>query len=105
MRLEPRPNLPSEVPALVRRLSELLREVNGTVNAISEGAAAAHYTARISAPTTGVYAKGDYVHNADPVKAGTAGSRYVIYGWKRLTSGDAHVMFTDWVEDRRFSGD
>ena len=105
MRLEPRPNLPADLPALVRRLSELLREINGTVNALSEGSAAAQYTARTTVPTTGTYGKGDYVFNSDPVKAGTAGSRYVIHGWKRLTSGDAHVMFTDWCEDRRLSGD
>jgi nitrous oxidase accessory protein NosD len=57
-----------------------------------------------SMPTTGSYIKGDYVENTNPTVQGTAGSKYVIYGWKRLTTGSNHVLNTDWVEDRRLTG-
>lgn len=105
MRLDPLPRIPPEGQPLNRRLSELLRLYAETINALSEGKASARYQARDAMPTTGVYAKGDYVDNSDPVKLGTAGSRYVIYGWKRLVSGDAHVLGTDWVADQRLTGD
>lgn len=105
MRLDPLPRIPPDGQPLNRRLSELLRLYAETINALSEGKASARYQARDTMPTTGTYAKGDYVHNSNPVKLGTAGSRYVNHGWLRLVSGDSHVLYTDWCEDRRFSGD
>jgi hypothetical protein len=105
MRLDPNPNIPPDGQPLNRRLSELFRAINATVNKLSENKAEARYQARDTMPTTGAYAKGDYVDNSDPAKLGTAGSRYVIYGWKRLVSGDSHVAGVDWVDDRRLTGD
>lgn len=105
MRLDPLPRIPPDGQPLNRRLSELFRAFSETINALSEGKASARYQARDTMPTTGTYAKGDYVDNSDPQKLGTAGSRYVIYGWKRLVSGDAHVSGVDWVQDRRLTGD
>ncbi len=105
MKLDPLPRIPTDEKELNRRLSELFRAIGETVNALSEGKASARYQARDAMPTTGTYAKGDYVDNSNPSKLGTAGSRYVVYGWKRLVSGDAHVSGTDWVEDRRLTGD
>ena len=55
-------------------------------------------------PTTGSYQQGDYVLNSAPAVAGGAGSRYVVRGWTRLTTGSAHVLNTDWVEDRGLTG-
>jgi hypothetical protein len=105
MRLDPNPKIPEDGQPLNRRLSELFRAISATLNGLSEGRAAARYQARATMPATGVYATGDYVDNSEPVKLGTAGSRYVIYGWKRITSGATHVLFTDWVQDRRLTGD
>jgi len=105
MRLDPLPRIPEGGLELNRRLSELFRAHSETINALSEGKASARYQARDTMPTTGTYAKGDYVDNSDPAKLGTAGSRYVVYGWKRLVSGDSHVAGTDWCEDRRLTGD
>lgn len=105
MKLDPLPRIPPDGQPLNRRLAELFADLCQTVNALSEGRISARYQARDTMPTTGTYAKGDYVHNSNPVKLGVAASRYVNHGWIRLVSGDAHVLFTDWCEDRRFSGD
>ncbi|HYQ55375.1 MAG TPA: hypothetical protein VES70_33620 [Pseudomonas sp.] len=35
---------------------------------------------------------------------GAAGSKYIVYGWKRITSGTGNVLNTDWFEDRRLTG-
>jgi hypothetical protein len=105
MRLDPNPRIPADGQPLNRRLSELFRAINATVNQLSENKAEARYQARDAIPTTGTYAVGDYVDNSAPTKLGTAGSRYVIYGWKRLTAGNSHVLGTDWVQDRRLTGD
>ena len=51
-------------------------------------------------PSTGSYRKGDFVFNSNPSVAGAGGSQYVIIGWKRLVTGTAHILNTDWVEMR-----
>lgn len=56
-----------------------------------------------SIPTTGKYAFGHRVLAAPNIN-GTAGSRYSIVGWVRLTSGSNHVLNTDWVEMRTLTG-
>lgn len=61
------------------------------------------YTATAQ-PTTGTWTKGDLVENTNPTVAGTAGSRYIVTGWMRLTTGSAHVAGTDWSEMRVLSG-
>lgn len=55
-------------------------------------------------PTTGTYARGDFVSNSQPAIAGGAGSRYVVLGWKRLVDGTAHVAGVDWIESRALTG-
>ena len=105
MRLEPQPVIPRDPEAMHRRLSELLRKLHDTVNALSEYRASARYTAQAAPPSQGVFAAGDYVPNSAPAKLGTPGSRYVIKGWTRITSGSAHVLNTDWVQDRALTGD
>ena len=55
-------------------------------------------------PTAGYYVKGDFVPNWNPVVAGGGGSQYIADGWKRLTTGSAHVLNTDWVEVRTLTG-
>jgi Right handed beta helix region len=47
-------------------------------------------------PTSGKYVEGHVVQNTNPTIAGTR-NRFV-YGWKRLTTGTAHVLGTDWAE-------
>ncbi len=55
-------------------------------------------------PASGYYISGTFVENANPVVAGTLGSQYTISGWFRLTTGNAHVANTDWVECRALTG-
>lgn len=55
-------------------------------------------------PTTGSYNAGDVIHNSTKAETGTAGSKYIVDKWVRLTTGSAHVLGTDWVEMRMPTG-
>lgn len=57
-----------------------------------------------SIPTTGKYVRGHTVRTLSPSVQGTAGSRYTVTGWLRVTTGSAHVPGTDWVEMRSLTG-
>lgn len=104
MRLDPNPTLPADPEQQRRRLYDLIRRVNENVNALTEGSVSALYAARDAYPTSGTWAKGDYVHNSNPTELGGGGSKYIVYGWKRLTSGSGNVLNTDWFQDRRLTG-
>ena len=47
-------------------------------------------------PTTGTWVKDDIVWNMDISILGTRPNRYIILGWKRLTSGRNHINGVDW---------
>lgn len=83
MRLNTDPRLPqNEDPkALKQRLYEINRDVATQVNAMSEGMIQGASNAAAAAPTTGTYAKGDFVRNSAPSELGAASSKYVIFGW------------------------
>lgn len=55
-------------------------------------------------PNSGLYLSGIFVSNTSPTVSGTAGSRYIVQGWTRLTNGSSHVANTDWVENRTLTG-
>lgn len=57
-----------------------------------------------SMPTTGTHLQGIYVKNSNAAILGTAGSRYVVLGWTRLTTGSGNVSGTDWIENRTLTG-
>nr|UVX45940.1 MAG: hypothetical protein [Bacteriophage sp.] len=57
-----------------------------------------------SMPTTGTYRRGEFVKNTTPSILGEAGAKYVLKGWTRITDGNAHVLNTDWVEERAPTG-
>ena len=63
------------------------REIAQQVNAISEGRLVGFYSAATAAPTTGTWAKGDFVLNSNPSELGTAGSKYLIHGWQCTVAG------------------
>lgn len=44
-------------------------------------------------PTTGYFFKGQFVENSNP----TISAGKVLIGWRRLTTGNAHVLNTDWA--------
>ena len=71
-------------PALVRELMEhaLL------VNAVAASQIAGAVNARPTVPTTGRHMQGDFIRNSAPVEAGSSGSKYVVFGWLCVASGE-----------------
>jgi hypothetical protein len=55
-------------------------------------------------PTSGEYARGDFMMNNTISELGSASSKYIILGWSRLVTGTAHVLNTDWLEARCLTG-
>ena len=55
-------------------------------------------------PTSGEYARGDFVMNNTISELGVVTSKYIILGWSRLVTGTAHVLNTDWLEARCLTG-
>jgi parallel beta-helix repeat protein len=53
----------------------------------------------------GVFRRGEVIFNVTPSILGTAGSQYIVTGWKRISAdGNTHVLNTDWVEMRSLTG-
>lgn len=81
---------PAAIPALLSALKRAMEPLIRQLNAISEGQIAGATnaaTAPPSAGTTTAYAQGDFVRNSVPTELGTAGAKYVIYGWICVASG------------------
>lgn len=78
----------------------LLRQICQQVNGITEGQAYAVHNAATAAPTTGSFAQGDLIRKSDPVEAGAAGSKYVIWGYLCVASGTPGT----WLEMRVLTG-
>lgn len=104
MRLDPFPRFPADPRQMERKLTDLFRDTATQVNDLTEGRIASVTNAATSVPTTGSWSQGDFVRNATPSEAGTAGSKYVITGWLRLTSSSNNVLNTDWVATRSLTG-
>ena len=81
-------------------LTRILKDIAYQVNGISEGRISARYTAQTAAPSTGTWARGDFVSNSEPSESGSGGSKYVIDGWKCVTGGTPGT----WVECRYLTG-
>lgn len=82
-KLNTTPRIVQQDPVLLRELREHATQVNN----LSEGKLAATYNAHTAAPTTGTYARGDFVRNSQPSELGSVSSKYVILGWICVTSG------------------
>jgi len=76
------------------------RDVAQQVNALSEGRLVAFYTSLPAAPTVGTWSKGDFVLNSNPAELGTAGSKYLIHGWRCSASGTPGT----WLQCRFLTG-
>lgn len=106
MRIDLDPRLPQvgndhEYPKrLNARLYDVFRAIAAQLNGVSEGRIAAATSATTAAPTAGTWAQGDFVPNSAPVEAGTAGSKYVIDGWRCVASGTPGT----WVQRRSLTG-
>lgn len=92
----------SRVPTLYDRgkLTELLREMQTQINAVSEEGISAFYRAGTAAPTTGNWKQGDFVRNSAPTELGSGGSKYTIAGWRCVVSGTPGT----WVQARELTG-
>lgn len=96
MKLNPNPRARVKDPVL----QEVLRDIAKQVNAVTEGRLEAFYNATTAAPTTGTYARGDYIKNSEPSELGSASSKYVILGWVCVTGGTPGT----WKECRTLTG-
>lgn len=77
-----------KLPSNPRELTpQLLRDICAQLNAITEGQCYAFHAAMTAAPTTGTYAVGDFILNSAPAEAGTAGSKYIVHGWRCTVAG------------------
>ena len=81
-------------------LNRFFREIAVQVNGLSEGRASALYQSAQSAPTTGTWALGDFVNNANPSELGAATAKYVVVGWQCVASGSPGT----WVQRRCLTG-
>ena len=57
-----------------------------------------------SQPTAGKYVFGHFVRNVSPSLLGSGGSKYIVHGWIRGTTGTGHILNTDWFEARTLTG-
>jgi hypothetical protein len=78
----------------------ILDEIDRNVNLLAEGKLSANYNATTAAPTTGIYAKGDFLRNSNPSESGSGGSKYIIFGWICTVSGTPGT----WNECRFLTG-
>lgn len=95
MKLNLTPRLSAPDAALIRELREHAQQVN----MLSEGRQQSAYNAQSSAPTTGLYAPGDFVRNSAMSELGSPGSKYVIEGW--VCMADSPLTF---VQKRFLTG-
>lgn len=96
MKLNQTPRLAVKDSALEREL----REHATLVNLMTDGRLAGVNNATTAAPTTGTYARGDFVQNSQPSELGAAGSKYVVYGWLCVAAGTPGT----WVQCRFLTG-
>lgn len=81
-------------------LNRELRDHAIQINALSEGRLHGTYNAQTAAPTTGTHALGDFIRNSAPAEAGTASSKYLIFGWCCTVAGTPGT----WLECRFLTG-
>lgn len=83
----------------VREIHDAVRNHGLLLEQVRAGrvAAALAFTA---APVSGTWTRGDFVRNAEPAEAGTAGSKYVVTGWICSASGSPGT----WLACRALTG-
>lgn len=86
---------------LNRWITDFVRKLVTKVNGMASGKFAdASDNASTAAPTSGTYVQGDFIANSNPTELGTAGSKYVLLGWKCVASGTPGT----WVQCRVLTG-
>lgn len=85
--------------------SNIIVPIDGDPTSTTYGQIAnAVVTRSVSVPASGRYVQGTFVRAVTFAVAGTAGSRYIVTGWLKLTTGSANVLNTDWSELRCLTG-
>lgn len=80
--------------------AEIVGDMERTVNLLIEERLVAYDNALTAVPTTGDWAKGDFVRNSNPSEAGSVASKYVLAGWICVASGTPGT----WKEYRVLTG-
>jgi hypothetical protein len=80
--------------------TRIVEDIERQVSLVSEGRLAGTYNAYTAAPTTGTWAKGDFVRNSNPAESGSASSKYVVLGWVCTVSGTPGT----WLQCRVLTG-
>lgn len=96
MRLPVDPKISGASVDLIRLLRDIAKQVNG----ISEGHIFANHGAMTAAPTTGTWAKGDFILNNTPAEAGLVGTKYIVHGWRCTVAGTPGT----WLDVRTLTG-
>ena len=83
-------------------ITDVIRTIAQQVNGLSEGVGVAHYQRDSVAPTGSAvsYAQGDFRWNKQPAEAGSAGSKYVTFGWICVADGSPGT----WLDCRFLTG-
>jgi hypothetical protein len=107
MKLNEDPRIPVNPTASIEwltrlsfQLTSLFRDVSRQVNSLSQGSIAASFSAYTAAPTTGLWAQGDYIRNSGPTEGGSLLSKYVVLGWVCTVGGTPGT----WLECRALTG-
>lgn len=102
MRVQTQLRCPGEDTALTRHLTKSWAELTTQVNQLTEGLVVAVTNAATAAPTGSAvnYNLGDFILNSAPAELGTAGSKYIIHGWRCVAAGAPGT----WVQCRYLTG-
>lgn len=74
---------------LVRTLTDYLRLNSQQVNDLATGRLEANFNADSAIPSSGLFGIGDFVKKKPIVEQGSAGSKYIVYGWVCTSEGSA----------------
>lgn len=82
------------------QLVSVLRDLGQRLDLLSSGFLSGHRNTATSIPTTGTWAKGDFVLNSTPTEAGAGGSKYIVHGWRCTVAGTPGT----WLQCRFLTG-
>lgn len=82
------------------RLTNIIRDLTNQLNNLTEGRVSAVQNAQASVPVAGANYQGDFVLNSTPAELGSVGSRYIVHGWRCVTSGTPGT----WLQVRTLTG-
>lgn len=82
------------------KLDAVLRRISAQLNGLAEGHIVNVPNAYTAAPTTGTWTQGDFIRHSAPAEAGSAGSKYVIFGFVCSVSGTPGT----WLQCRFLTG-